>query len=258
MPPMSGSTSRVSRSGRIVEYCCAHRVPCELLRVENDSHYLLARTRFLLPAEQGAFVAEPTILHHEDRLCVGMVVEVAFRIRTRHFMAEARVGPRRGVSLDNETRALARLLELRSGIQEAPRRLHYRLSVVAGPEVTCTLRPTGPGAGDVVPSVRTLHGMVANLSVGGLGLVLAGNVTKVMCVGQRYGLRFCLPDFEEPFALTGEIRHVRFIPEPETTIVGVRFVAGDDPVRFRRIRDELGRFIAAEQRRRLREQQGIR
>lgn len=235
----------------MLQDACARNLSGEI-HYENVNRRGSARMRFLAVEENRIYTDRPQ--------SIGM--PVAFRPRqcvTVHFLTDGTryafqtrvVAPLTLVRLNDEQQVVGMSFGLPSEVRKQQRRSTYRVAVISQ-AIRVDLHPVSrEDLTCCLLDADRLSGWLANVSAGGLTLFLEMTQPARFQLGDAFCVQFALPDVPEPMVLPAEVRHVSRIHDGQAVRVGLCFLPCDlYDTRSQVVR--ISRFVAAEQRRRLR------
>jgi hypothetical protein len=122
-------------------------------------------------------------------------------------------------------------------------RRHYRHTFV--------LQQRLPAIVEVSGGRPSYGGEIVDLGVDGMRLYLADKATPLP-IGERVLVRYTIPGVEDDLALAASVVYSQ--DEPDGRYYGLEFLGSLNPMTVEGRRDQIWRFLMAEQRRLLREQ----
>ena len=157
------------------------------------------------------------------------------------------------VRLNEETSVPGISLRRPEQLAERQRRAHYRISMAAYDKVFVLCHEASADRVSAPVDAARFTGHIANLSGGGMGLVVEKHAAPDAQVGKEYFLTFELPEDPAPFILFAEIRCIRGIRirKDEAKKLGIKFLQEPRTTR-REDMERLHRFVFDTQRRELR------
>ena len=248
--PVAKSSSGVRKA---LDGACARNTPAKLVYSGTTGNVHTANVRLIKLNKNEIYTDAPGFLDARAKLRKHQPVEVytlidgnrcSFRSRVERVFTT--------VELNSHRRISAITLAIPQVIAPRQRRQCYRVSLAGREDIEVRLCPTTRGRADCCPlDAKPFGGRMLNLSAGGaLVIVPAKQRTRFYC-DEGLFVEFSLPDVEQPFYLSAEVRHFRKVHDDTDTLVGLRFRT-DGNLMPTPVRRRATRFIALEQRRQLR------
>jgi len=238
----------------ILRYACDRNVPIELhyvnasvssSRVEPDMLY--AQTRMLGLDEQAIYLDSPQSIGKDVRLRVGRDVEAYFVVQNRIYTFRSQVTRLRcTVELNSVMKVVGMCLAMPNLIRSGQRREDHRISLASLPgPLTVDLHETSAEDPNLCPvDVRRFVGQAADLSRGGMAVIIANEDRFLLRHGRKYFLSFALPEDGREMTFLAELRHMRDIHKDSAKRLGFQFLRWPDVVQMREKSSALGKFLA--------------
>lgn len=250
---MSTKTNQVSSDVHdAIDRACARNAPAELhYSANNETH--IARIRLIKIEGNEIYADAPLSSDSKTALSKHQPVIIHTMIDNTRYAFQTRVERVfTMVDLNAKKRIRAITFAIPRQIKQQQRREYYRVSVAGHDDIRIDFCPTLPDRSDCC-SIDAKHfsGRLVNISTGGLLVIVPVSQHRGFRFGERFFVEFELPDIEDPFQLSVEMRHFRKVHENTDTLVGLKFKTDVNwPVRP--LVQQITRFIANEERRQLR------
>ncbi len=128
------------------------------------------------------------------------------------------------------------------------RRQYYRVSLVGRAPVDVTVWPVEFDRQNRPQVAGEFHAPMADISAGGIGLLVTDEAFFEAIIGRQVWVRFRLPDETESLIFRMVYRHRRPLEEGRRYLVGLEYGAFIDPSAHAVVIDRLTHFVAQQQR----------
>ena len=249
MSVASGADSVDTR--RLLEVACARNLSAEM-HWEGWKDRAVGRLRLLAIDDRYVYTDRPRLDGPRLELSADQMVQVHFLCDGNRYVFRTRIAdPWTSVRLNAKLRVAGVALRIPDRIITQQRRSDFRVSLAAG-SIAVRLHEVDPNDMTLCPILAArFTGRIANISAGGLGVLVKQVQRGVMEPGERYCAQFALPGEPDPMVLFVEVRNVRTNRDRKVHLVGMHFLPCAAVGTARRIA-AVQRFIVAEQLRQIR------
>jgi c-di-GMP-binding flagellar brake protein YcgR len=245
------TAEQVGIARALLQQACARNLSGEI-HCESAHQRSTARMRFLNVDENRVYTDRPQSIETPVSFRAHQRVAVYFLANGTRYAFRTRVAtPLVLVRLNDEQQVVGMALRFPTEVREEQRRSAYRVTV-AGQMIQVHLHEVNRDDSTWCPvGADRFTGQLANISAGGVCLLVESNERARFQFGDTFCLQFVLRDFPEPFVLPADVRHATPIHNGQVVRVGLCFLWCDlFDTRSQVVR--ISRFVAAEQRRQLR------
>ena len=237
----------------LIEEACHRNTAAELHFDGGDGELAVARVRLLGLDQQQVFtdrpqsVGKPVAIHSHQVLSVYFVLGgTRYGFRSRVIRSQCMV------RLNANHQVVGMAVAFPSEVREQQRRADFRLSLAGHGTMIAEVHQGARETGGSAPiDAQRFIARLLNISAGGVGLLVDAQEARGWHPGDMFFISFQLPDEESEFQMMTELRHHRPIHDGLSTVAGFQFVPWPIVPMQTHVR-QIGRFIAAEQRRQLR------
>lgn len=237
----------------MIDRACARDTPARLHFTDNSDEDHIARIRLIKLEDNEIYADAPLSADPKTSLSKRQPVIVHTRIEGSRYAFRTRVERVfTKVDLNAHKRITAITLALPNNITQQQRRQCFRVSVAGHADIHVAFCATVPGQPDCCPiNAEQFRGRMVNISAGGLCVIVPMSQRRRFGAGERLFVEFALPEIDEPFQLSVEVRRTKKVHEDTDTLLGLRFKT-DLAWPARPLIQQITRFIANEERRQLR------
>lgn len=246
---LKADASNIDEAAELISEACARNLPAEIFRADatpgTDTEELPARARMLGIDGEEILMEPPLVQGIPTPPPRGVSILVHFQIHGNRYCFRSSVVRRRcGFALNSRTTVPAMTLARPREVVKMQRRGHFRVSVASQHIGVRCIK-----AHQTLPAVCKLHrcemrGKMRDVSIAGLSIIVEEADARKRKVGDHWFLEFGIEDGRPPEILFAVVRHIRFIPERQTALLGMAFRDWEDPESSRRNADI--RHFAAE------------
>lgn len=250
---MSGTATTSDVMAKLVHAACERHAPAEIHFEDRNGVVIIGHARLLGESNGCVLTDRPRYVRNDGPIPVGSAVRVHFAVRgKRHEFESVVEDDRRLVDVTPRDREMGLALRAPKELRESQRRAHLRISLVGYDAIVVGFGiPTGESAPACRLNVPRIEGWIVDLSSGGISVVIDREALRPIKKVDRFFLAFELPGAEEPFAMLGQVRHLREVKNGEFVRISMRFCSwGGLPLR--RETGRISRFVAGHERRMLR------
>lgn len=249
---MAASTQETYNVRELLADLCARNAVTELHVESPPDDCVTARVRLIDMNDDVVFCDRPQNVNRDVELRAGQSVTAYVKSGDERWAFDTVVVKSMCmVRLNSKQRVVGMSLEIPDAIRDQQRRRDYRISL-AGKNIDCEIQrehQTHRFACSV--NRAAIFGRLVNLSARGFGVVVDAPHWKHLNYGDRVFCHFRLSGLIGRQVLLGEVRHQRPIRGGHSAIVGLRLC--ETPIApVAGLSSRLNRFIAQEQRNRLR------
>ena len=249
---LAGVIAESSDVRETLGWICARNVAVEIHYGDSTDDVRTARVRLLTLEEDVICTDKPQNVCTGVELHSGQRITVFFTQDNARWAFDSCVRKlNRIVRLNARHRVVGMAIAVPTELKLLQRRRDYRVSLASvGIDCAVALESTEhEHACDL--KAKVLRGTISNLSSRGAAVVIDSVSSRQFPFGRHVFLAFRLPEHEEEFLLRAEVRHAREVRGRGNVVVGVRLLAM--PLcDMKAVRSTLARFVAEEQRRKLR------
>jgi len=236
---------------KLLRAVCARNIPAELHLETAEAGVITTRVRLLHVDALHVYVDEPHTPAGPLPVRPRQPVVTHFLFSGTRYAFRSKVIRRCQLRLNEHKSVTAVAIGVPGDVRIEQRRADFRLSL-AGYDIPVEGHPGRPDhGGHCALMVFPFAGRLTNISAGGMGLVVDEAIAAEWQIGQVFFFVFRLPGATRDLWVMSTLRHLRGVPESLSTVAGLQFLPWP-LVPMRTYVREINRFIAGEQRRRLR------
>ncbi len=250
MPRAKASSEAVER---LIGEGCARTARVALLYEDPDGTIITGRVRLLELTKQHILADRPVYLEGDSAIPTGAAITVLLQIgESRYEFASAIEENNRTVRLNARQVVPGIAMRKPLVITDSQRRAHVRISMAAYDPINVHLVSPCPDLPDACSvDAQVIYGWMADLSVGGVSVLVDQGVLDVADPASRFFLTFALPGVADGFNMLASVRHCRVVPSGDSLRVGLGFCPWLQQ-RFARDQERISRFVTEHERRLLR------
>jgi len=237
---------------KMIDCACARNTPAELHYAGKSDETHIARIRLIKIENDEIYADAPLSADSKVTLSRRQPVNVHAQINgTRYAFATHVERVFTTVDLNAHKRISAITLALPERMTEQQRRKYFRMSVAGHEDIRvdfCAALADQPNCCSI--DAERFSGRMVNVSAGGLLVIIPISQRRKYVQCERLFVEFHLPEIENAFQLSAEVRHFRRVHDGTDTLVGFRF-EHDVPIPVERLIQMITRFVADQERRRL-------
>lgn len=242
---MSPMLDNPTRDARLAEAALRNlHVDCVADRPE-PAHF---GSRLLHLGDEGLVLDAPVHQGRAVKLAAGESITGSFRLGTEILRFRCQViGP---ATFRLDARFVVPVMVLRppSSLELVQQRRYYRVDVAGRHPTDATLWPIMVDDAGEARVTAEFHGTIANVSAGGIGVLLSDpGLLEASRAGQLWA-RFALPGENESLIFRVAYRHGSFAEHCRQYLVGLEIVEYIEPGAHAEVIDRLARFVAQQQR----------
>jgi c-di-GMP-binding flagellar brake protein YcgR len=268
---MPGSAVEKQQYRKTLGQACARNQPIEVQFDTIDGHAKTAKSRLLQMDETYLMIDRPTIKGGLAQIPDKSTITVSYNSGGDRYRFRSRVGTIRSVQLNEKTNIKSLEILIPETVERSQRRRDFRISLAGSGTLEGTLEPLNwqtesagddpdenvTGADESRIQSSKISVRLANISAGGVGVVMDHTHAHLVRAGEHHSIEFWLPGDDDAFQVRVEIRHVINRSATANTVVGLKFIEDPASGSFRAAIQRVSRFVAEEQRRQLRNRRQV-
>lgn len=219
--------------------------------MDAEDGFVRFQTRLLAMNDRGLVIGVPSNQGQPIELAIGQKITCTCRLGREILRFQTEPVGRTQHEVNPRLQVDAVILAEPERLETVQRRRYYRVSLVGRNPLDVTLWPVEVGLDGEAKVVAEYHGKIADISAGGIGVLLKEPQFIEQARGRQVWARFALPGENESLIFLMKIRRAEQVETSGLWTIGLEIKEFIEPGDHEVVIDQLARFVVAQEREQL-------